>query len=67
MKKKCAKEALRYIKNNTIIGLGGGSTISYLISFIKEAGLNIEVVTPSFKTASLCIENGFKSYSNLVS
>ena len=43
MKKKCAKEALRYIKNNTIIGLGGGSTISYLISFIKEAGLNIEV------------------------
>ena len=60
MKKKCAKEALRYIKNNTIIGLGGGSTISYLISFIKEAGLNIEVVTPSFKTASLCIENGLK-------
>ena len=36
------------------------STISYLISFIKEAGLNIEVVTPSFKTASLCIENGLK-------
>ena len=60
MKKKCAKEALRYIKDNTIIGLGGGSTISYLISFIKEAGLNIEVVTPSFNTASLCIENGLK-------
>ena len=60
MKKKCAKEALRYIKDNTIIGLGGGSTISYLISFMKEAGLNIEVVTPSFKTASLCIENGLK-------
>ena len=60
MKKKCAREALRYIKDNTIIGLGGGSTISYLISFIKEAGLNIEVVTPSFKTASLCMENGLK-------
>ena len=44
MKKRCANEALRYIKDNTIIGLGGGSTISYLISFIKEAGLNIEVV-----------------------
>lgn len=60
MKKKCAREALRYIKDNTIIGLGGGSTISYLISFIKEAGLNIEIVTPSFKTESLCIENGLK-------
>lgn len=57
MKKQCAKEALKYIKNDTIIGLGGGSTISYLVSYIKEAGLNVKIVTPSFKTANLCIEN----------
>jgi len=25
LKKNCAKEALKYIKNNTIIGLGVGS------------------------------------------
>lgn len=31
LKKNCAKEALKYIESNTIIGLGGGSTISYLI------------------------------------
>ena len=60
MKRKCAKEALKYIKDNMTVGLGGGSTIGYLISYIKEAGLNIRVVTPSFQTASLCIENGLQ-------
>ena len=28
LKKNCAKEALKYIKDNTVIGLGGGQTIS---------------------------------------
>lgn len=61
LKKSCAKEALKYIKNNTIIGLGGGSTISYLIDFIKEnKELNVKVVTPSVKTKMLCIENGLE-------
>ncbi len=47
LKRKCAKEALKYIKDNSVIGLGGGTTISYLVSYIKEAGLNVKVVTPS--------------------
>lgn len=60
MKKACAKEALKFIKDNSVIGLGGGSTISYLVDFIKEANLNVEVVTPSFNTEILCIEQGLK-------
>lgn len=61
LKKECAKEALKYIKNNTIIGLGGGSTISHLIRYIKEdKNLKVKVVTPSFKTKLLCIENGLE-------
>lgn len=59
LKRNCAKEALKYIKNNTIIGLGGGSTISYLIDYIKEdKNLNVKVVTPSTKTKMLCINKG---------
>lgn len=58
MKRKCAKEALNYIKDKSIIGLGGGTTISYLVSYIKEAQLDVKVVTPSFETERLCIENG---------
>lgn len=58
MKRKCAKEALNYIKDKSIIGLGGSTTISYLVSYIKEAQLDVKVVTPSFETERLCIENG---------
>lgn len=61
LKKACAKEALKYIKNNTIIGLGGGSTISYLIDYIREdKDLNVKVVTPSMRTRMLCIKNGLE-------
>lgn len=60
LKKQCAKEALKYIKNNTVVGLGGGSTIAHLIDFIKEQKLNIRVVTPSVKTRSLCAEKGIE-------
>lgn len=54
MKKLCAQKALSLIKDNMVIGLGGGSTVSYLIGYIKEAGLNVKVVSPSYKTAQLC-------------
>lgn len=58
IKKKCAKEALKFITNNTTIGLGGGSTISYLIDYIKKEDLQVRIVTPSFKTRMLCLQNG---------
>lgn len=57
MKERCAREAVKLIKNNTTVGLGAGKTISYLVNFIKEAKLNIKIVTPSFETEKLCIEN----------
>ncbi|MCO7127174.1 ribose 5-phosphate isomerase A [Sporolactobacillus shoreicorticis] len=59
IKKECAKEALAVIPNHSIIGLGGGSTISHLIHFIKEKdNFEVQVVTPSMQTKLLCLENG---------
>lgn len=58
MKKLCAQKALGLIKNDMIIGLGGGTTISYLIEYIKEADLNVKIVSPSYKTAQLCWQAG---------
>ncbi len=59
IKKECAKEALKYVKNNTTIGLGGGSTISYLIDYIQaDKNLNVKVITPSYNTKLLCIQRG---------
>lgn len=57
MKKRCAQEALKYIQDGMIVGLGGGSTISYLVQFIEEKQMNIQVVTPSYQTATLCIKH----------
>ena len=58
LKKICAKEALKYIENNKIIGLGGGRTIAHLVNFIKEEKINVKIVTPSMETKRLCINNG---------
>ncbi|MDP4145650.1 MAG: ribose-5-phosphate isomerase RpiA [Bacillota bacterium] len=63
IKQSCAREALKYIKENSIIGLGGGGTIAYLIEYLVEKikeGFKIKVVTPSISTKMLCIKNGIE-------
>lgn len=52
MKRKCAKEAVKLIKKNMVVGLGGGSTINFMIESLKKS--KIKVVTPSYKTALAC-------------
>ena len=50
-KELVAREALDYVKNNTVVGLGTGSTANYFIEGlaekIKKEKLNIEVVASS--------------------
>ena len=61
LKRICAKEAMKYIKDGMIIGLGGGRSIAYLIEHIKEdKNIKVKIVTPSTKTKFLCIENGLE-------
>lgn len=49
---------MKLIKNETIVGLGGGSTVSILVGLIADAKLAVRVVTPSTRTATLCAERG---------
>lgn len=58
MKKRCALRALELIEDGMTIGLGGGSTISFLISFIRDTQRAVQIVTPSYATARLCAEAG---------
>ena len=58
MKQQCAKAAAVLIKDNMIIGLGGGSTVGYLIEEIAQSGKNVQVVTPSMDTEELCRKHG---------
>lgn len=47
----CAKYASKYIQDGMVVGLGGGSTIGYLVDFVKDK--QIQIVTPSVHTAML--------------
>lgn len=61
LKKICAKEAVKYVKDGMIIGLGGGRSIAYLIDYIKEdKDIKVKVVTPSNQTKMLCVEKGLE-------
>lgn len=56
MKKKCALYASKLVKDGMVVGLGGGSTISYLIDYVKDK--DIQVVSPSSKTVLLAQKAG---------
>lgn len=60
VKKLCAKAALNYIQDGMVIGLGGGSTILYLVEYINGSNKKVTVVTPSVKTFEKCMEYGLK-------
>ncbi|MDZ4712867.1 MAG: ribose-5-phosphate isomerase RpiA [bacterium] len=55
-KQLAAKEAVKYLSNNKIVGLGTGSTVTYAIKEIGELikdGLKIQAVPTSNKTKEL--------------
>lgn len=54
MKRLCAKEALKLVPDQGVIGLGGGETIRYLAEFVKESGKEVKIVTPSEATREVC-------------
>ena len=56
MKKKCALYASKLVKDGMVVGIGGGSTISYLVDYVKDK--DIKVVSPSSKTVLLAQKAG---------
>lgn len=59
---EAAKKAVTLINDHSILGLGAGSTIGYLVDFLKQkmgSGFDIQLVTSSFSTRKLLLENGF--------
>ena len=60
MKRECAEQAYKLIKDGMTIGLGAGETIEYLIEFINMGTTNVKVVSPSMKTALLCKRHGIE-------
>lgn len=64
LKKQAAVEALNYIQDKTIVGLGAGSTIAYLVEQILhliKSGKSLSFVTSSYTTAQLLLRNGLSA------
>ena len=54
MKKKCALVAANMIGNGMVVGLGGGSTVAFLIEELAKSKKQVQAVTPSMNTEELC-------------
>lgn len=62
LKKEAAAKAITLIREKTVVGLGAGSTIAYLVAFLRqelENGLEVKFVTSSFSTNELLSKNKF--------
>ncbi len=62
MKKKVAIEAVQEVKNGSIVGLGSGSTVAYVIEElgrrVKEEELEIQGIPTSYETMKLAVQYG---------
>ena len=60
-KKQAAARAVGLIRNQSIVGLGAGSTIAFVAGFLKgeiEKGLTVQLVTSSIETRNLLQQQG---------
>lgn len=60
-KELASREAIKYIQDNMVVGIGSGSTIVYFIKLLGEkvrGGLNIVAIPTSNITAELCKMEG---------
>lgn len=63
LKKEAAAKAVSLIKNNSIVGLGAGSTMSYMVESLAtsiKSGLDIQLLSSSYTTRTLLLQKGFK-------
>ncbi len=62
LKKEAAAKAITLIRDQTIVGLGAGSTIAHAVELLKkeiENGLQVKFVTSSFSSGQLLLKNNF--------
>ena len=60
-KKEAAIKAVGFVQSGQVIGLGAGSTIAFMVGLLAEQvrnGLQIQLLTSSFTTRQLLLQNG---------
>ena len=59
LKQEAAKAAVGLIHNNMSVGLGAGSTMAYLVTYLQQTKPNITLYTSSADTRELLEQNNF--------
>lgn len=63
LKKAAAERAATLVTNKTVVGLGAGATIAYLVEALQQSlddGLKLQFVTSSFSTLQLLLSRQFR-------
>src|SRR5580765_2335828 len=59
LKQEAAREAVTLIKNGMVLGLGAGATMAYMVSYLHEQNISIQVYSSSAATRELLLQHGF--------
>lgn len=59
LKQEAAKKAVAFINNHLSVGLGAGATMAYMVEFLKEKNLTVQLYTSAAATKTLLQQNGF--------
>lgn len=62
-KQEAAAKAITLIKENDIVGLGAGSTIAFIVDYLKakiNEGLSVQLVSSSFTTKQLLLNENLR-------
>ncbi len=59
LKQQAAKAAVSLIKNGLSVGLGAGATMAYMVDYLKEESLTLQLYTSSAATKTALLQHGF--------
>ena len=59
LKQQAAKEAVTFIKDKMVIGLGAGVTMTYMVQYLQEQSINVQVYSSSAATREQLLQHGF--------
>jgi len=59
LKQQAAKEAVTCIKDKMAVGLGAGATMAYMVQYLQEQNIQVQVYTSSAATREQLLQHGF--------
>ena len=59
LKQQAAQKAVTLIKDNMVVGLGAGGTMAYMVQYLREQSITVQVYSSSAATRDQLLQHGF--------